>query len=350
MEAIEYAACCRRRCTPHTRCFAASAAPFTTTQTAPPSNNTQLSHPRPPHTYTTTQQEASRFKDSFQSPPASLEFARGRIQYPPQLEGNPFGRALLRLIGAYGKKQQLSNGASVTYMAITEAAESRQLHDGELQLPRRPFSCACTVEGRAHLLPSDRHHSSLLPSLQPPPIHAFHHHLPLIILPHPTPPPPPAFGLDPDAFMSTHSLLSLHMWLVINRLKPEDRWGLGGRGGYVWGWEGGCGAGMAAGEAEWAWGVRSSGWQQHEQQKYEKQQVQGGCRGLRCCIVHPSCTLCLSRPTKPICPHTLPLPPPLKPTTTQPTTSPSPNPVQTNQGPRRALPAVALHRLLLQGC
>lgn len=31
------------------------------------------------------------------------------------------------------------------------------------------------------------------------------------------------FGLDPEAFMTTHNMLALHLWLVINRLKPEDR-------------------------------------------------------------------------------------------------------------------------------
>ncbi|GBF96208.1 hypothetical protein Rsub_08753 [Raphidocelis subcapitata] len=106
-------------------------------------------------------QGAARFKDSFLSPPASLEFDRGRVRYPPQLEGNPLGRGLLRLIGAYGQKQQLANGAAILYNAITEQAEDKRLHE--------------------------------------------------------------AFGLDPDAFMSTHHLLSVHVWLVVNRLKAEDR-------------------------------------------------------------------------------------------------------------------------------
>ncbi|KIZ02555.1 hypothetical protein MNEG_5407 [Monoraphidium neglectum] len=104
---------------------------------------------------------ATRFKDSFQSPPQSLQADRGRVQYPPQLEGNALGRGLLRLVGAYSQKQQLANGASILYQAITEQSEDGRLYE--------------------------------------------------------------ALGLDPDAFMSTHSLLVLHMWLVINRLKPEDR-------------------------------------------------------------------------------------------------------------------------------
>lgn len=31
----------------------------------------------------------------------------------------------------------------------------------------------------------------------------------------------PAFGLEPSAFMTTHTLLSLHVWLLIRRLSEE---------------------------------------------------------------------------------------------------------------------------------
>lgn len=51
--------------------------------------------------------------------------------YLPQLENNPLGRGLLRLIGAYSQKQKLRNGASVLYSGITEAAENTQLQEGE---------------------------------------------------------------------------------------------------------------------------------------------------------------------------------------------------------------------------
>lgn len=54
--------------------------------------------------------------------------------YLPQLEGSRLGRGLLYVIGAYGKKQQLRNGASVLYQGITEAAENTELQQGK-------FSC-----------------------------------------------------------------------------------------------------------------------------------------------------------------------------------------------------------------
>jgi hypothetical protein len=51
-----------------------------------------------------------------------------------------------------------------------------------------------------------------------------------LLAPHSLPPrtrlppasPTPAFALDPEAFMTTQNLLALHMWLVVNRLQPED--------------------------------------------------------------------------------------------------------------------------------
>jgi hypothetical protein len=52
------------------------------------------------------------------------------VQYPPQLEGNPLGRALLRAIGAYSQKQQLANGAAVLFRAIEEQALDKRLHEG----------------------------------------------------------------------------------------------------------------------------------------------------------------------------------------------------------------------------
>lgn len=44
--------------------------------------------------------------------------------------GNFVGKAILRLLGAYSRKQQLRNGASVCYMAITAAAENEELQQG----------------------------------------------------------------------------------------------------------------------------------------------------------------------------------------------------------------------------
>uniref|UniRef100_A0A383W0X7 Ubiquinol-cytochrome c chaperone domain-containing protein n=1 Tax=Tetradesmus obliquus TaxID=3088 RepID=A0A383W0X7_TETOB len=105
------------------------------------------------------QDSASSYADSFLSKPQSLQFARGEVQYPPQLEGNVLGRAFLTAIGAYSRKQQLRNGAAVLYRAITEAAENPELHR--------------------------------------------------------------ALGLDGSKFTSSHSLLSLHMWLIIRRLAEE---------------------------------------------------------------------------------------------------------------------------------
>lgn len=117
------------------------------------------------HTEPTTQltQSAARFRDSFQSPPESLEFDRGRVEYPAALEGNLLGRALLSLIGAYGKKQRLLNGASVLHRAVAEASEDERLYE--------------------------------------------------------------AFGLDPAAFMSGHSLATAHAWLVMHRLSLEGEQG-----------------------------------------------------------------------------------------------------------------------------
>ncbi|KAF6255014.1 ubiquinol-cytochrome C chaperone-domain-containing protein [Scenedesmus sp. NREL 46B-D3] len=105
------------------------------------------------------QESAGSYEDSFRSKPQSLQFARGGVQYPQQLEGNILGRAFLTAIGAYSRRQQLRNGASVLYRAITEAAERPELHQ--------------------------------------------------------------ALGLDGSKFTSSHSLLSLHMWLVIRRLAEE---------------------------------------------------------------------------------------------------------------------------------
>lgn len=53
------------------------------------------------------------------------------MQYPPQLEGSALGRALLTLVGAYGRKQQLSNGASILYHSIVEQSQDTRLHGGE---------------------------------------------------------------------------------------------------------------------------------------------------------------------------------------------------------------------------
>jgi hypothetical protein len=58
------------------------------------------------------------YVDSFRSPAHSLEFSRGEVVYPSQLEGNIFGRTLLALIGAYGRKQQLRNGMLVVYLSL----------------------------------------------------------------------------------------------------------------------------------------------------------------------------------------------------------------------------------------
>lgn len=50
------------------------------------------------------------------------------------------GRAVLHLVGAYSKKQQLRNGASVMYQGITEAAENTELQQGE---PTAQLTVAC---------------------------------------------------------------------------------------------------------------------------------------------------------------------------------------------------------------
>ena len=60
----------------------------------------------------------------------------GEVVYLPQLEGNRLGRGLLYVLGAYGKKQQLRNGASVLYQGITEAAEDAELQQGVLGFTR----------------------------------------------------------------------------------------------------------------------------------------------------------------------------------------------------------------------
>ena len=98
---------------------------------------THTTNPNHHHPITQTQ-AAARYKDAFQSPPHSLEHDRGRVAYPPALEGSPFGRALLWLVGARSKEQQLHNGASLLYDAVKEAAEDRALHDGAL--------CCCGCE------------------------------------------------------------------------------------------------------------------------------------------------------------------------------------------------------------
>eukprot|EP00879_Flechtneria_rotunda_P010464 GHRR01010940.1.p1 GENE.GHRR01010940.1~~GHRR01010940.1.p1 ORF type:complete len:273 (+),score=67.92 GHRR01010940.1:639-1457(+) len=96
------------------------------------------------------------YADSFKSPVESLHFPRGEVKYPQQLESNVLGRMLLTVIGAYSRQQQLRNGAAMLYQAITVAAEDTQLQQ--------------------------------------------------------------ALGLDPQKFLTPHTLLSLHVWLVINRL------------------------------------------------------------------------------------------------------------------------------------
>jgi hypothetical protein len=65
----------------------------------------------------------------------------GEVVYLPQLEGNRVGKGLLWLVGAYGKKQQLRNGASVLYQGITEAAENPELQQGM----RGWAFCGCTL-------------------------------------------------------------------------------------------------------------------------------------------------------------------------------------------------------------
>lgn len=99
------------------------------------------------------------YAQSFRSPVKSLQFNRGEVIYLPQLEGNMLGRGLLTLLGAYSRKQTLRNGASVLYQGITEAAENTQLQE--------------------------------------------------------------ALGLEVGSFMAPFNLLSLHMWLIINRLHQE---------------------------------------------------------------------------------------------------------------------------------
>jgi hypothetical protein len=98
---------------------------------------------------------------AFSSPPRPLTFDRGVYRYPDTLEGNAFGRAILRLTGSYSRRQTLRNGAVVLWDAISELGGDRD------------------------------------PALAR------------------------AFGLDPRAFMTTWYLQSLGVWLVINRLKLE---------------------------------------------------------------------------------------------------------------------------------
>lgn len=76
-------------------------------------------------------------KTSFTSVLHSLEHDRPEPAYPEYLQKRVLGRALLAVMGAYSRKQQLRNGASVMYNAISEQAESEELHRGValLQLP-----------------------------------------------------------------------------------------------------------------------------------------------------------------------------------------------------------------------
>jgi hypothetical protein len=100
--------------------------------------------------------------NAFSAPPRSLSFPeRGVYRYPDTLEGNPIGRAILRLTGSYSRRQTLRNGAVVLWDAIAELGGDQN------------------------------------PALAR------------------------AFGLDPRAFMTTWYLQSLGVWLVINRLKLE---------------------------------------------------------------------------------------------------------------------------------
>jgi hypothetical protein len=55
-------------------------------------------------------QSATLYRNSFLSASHSLEHERGEVQYPAALESRALGRALLTLVGAYSRKQQLSNG------------------------------------------------------------------------------------------------------------------------------------------------------------------------------------------------------------------------------------------------
>ena len=74
--------------------------------------------------------QALAYSASFTSPIHSLEHAREEVQYPSSLEGHALGRMLLTVMGAYGRKQQLYNGAAVLYAAITEQAEEEALQRG----------------------------------------------------------------------------------------------------------------------------------------------------------------------------------------------------------------------------
>ena len=68
----------------------------------------------------------------------------GEVVYLPQLENNALGRGLLTLLGAYSRKQQLRNGAAVLYQAVTEAAESAELQQGETLCWVQRGACAAT--------------------------------------------------------------------------------------------------------------------------------------------------------------------------------------------------------------
>ncbi len=52
----------------------------------------------------------TQYSHSFTSPIHSLESPRDEVQYPEWLTSNLLGRGLLTVMGAYSKKQQLTNG------------------------------------------------------------------------------------------------------------------------------------------------------------------------------------------------------------------------------------------------
>jgi hypothetical protein len=117
---------------------------------------------------------------AFSAPPRSLSFERGVYRYPPSLEGNALGRAILRLTGSYSRRQTLRNGAVVLWDAISELAPRPDAEEEE-------DSGNDTANAGS---------SSQLAQ---------------------------AFGLEPRAFMTGWYLESLGVWLVINRLKLEGR-------------------------------------------------------------------------------------------------------------------------------
>jgi len=109
---------------------------------------------------------------AFAAPPAPLTFDRGVYRYPDSLQGNPFGRAVLRLTGCYSRQQTLRNGAGVLWEAVLERAGGGGA-----------AAAGAGAAGDANLAR--------------------------------------AFGLDPRAFMTAWHLESLGVWLVVNRLKLE---------------------------------------------------------------------------------------------------------------------------------